>query len=140
LKALCVALVVVLLGVAVGAGAMFLGDRATLVPPPEARVEAFLRQLQTRRSELAMKYLSRELRAQLTASDLRHAFGALEEQLGDVDNVTADTLSYDQTSATARAVLVGPRGVKMPLDFRLIWQRGEWAIQTLPEPLFARWR
>jgi hypothetical protein len=39
---------VVLLSLAVGAGSAALGDRTTLVAPPDARVEAFLRQLRTR--------------------------------------------------------------------------------------------
>jgi len=48
-----------------------LGDRRTLVRAPKARVEAFLRELQTGRSQLALKYLNDELRPHCARRDSR---------------------------------------------------------------------
>ena len=122
-------------GLGVSAIAIRLGDRQTLVPAPEARVEAFLRELQTHRSQLAVKYLSDDLRQSAAATALQQAFNVLEASIGDVENVDAETLTLDRQSATARGKLVTIKGGPTTLDFGLKWQRGEWAIAVLPEPL-----
>jgi hypothetical protein len=119
----------------VSAIATRLGDRKTLVPPPEARVEAFLRTLTTGRSQLAPRYLSGELRARAPASDLQRAFRALEAAIGEVENVDARTISADRQSAKARGELMSGSGRRIALDFDLKWERGAWAIAVLPESL-----
>lgn len=134
MKALLAAVGLTILGLGIGAGATLLGDRATLVPPPDARVEAFLRELNGRRAELAVKYLARELRG-MAASELQHRFAAIERDLGALENVTAETLSLDRQSARVRGELVASRHAKRALVFGLRWEHGEWAIQDLPEAL-----
>ena len=124
-------------GLSVSGIAIRLGDRQTLVAPPGARVEGFLRELQTRRSQLAVKYLSDELRQHAPASGLQQAFLGLEAAFGDVENVDAETLSWDRQSAKARGQLVSINGRRMALDFSLKWERGQWAIEGLPEPFMA---
>ena len=122
------------LGIAIGLVATLAGDRATLVPPPDARVEAFLRQLSSRRGELALKYLARE-RRQVPASALQDRFAAIERQQGSTWNVTAETLSLDRQSARVRGELVSSHRTRTSLEFGLRWEQGEWVIQDLPAPL-----
>jgi hypothetical protein len=124
-----------LFGLAINGAATLLGDRTTLVAPPDARVESFLRQLATERSELALEYLSRGLRRRVSASELRDRFAAIEQQIGTIENVTAQTLSLDRQTATARAELAASRSAKVPLGFGLRWEHGEWAIEDLPDLL-----
>ena len=119
----------------VSAIAIRLGDRKTLVPPPEARVEAFLRTLKTGRAQLAPRYLTDELRARAPASNLQRAFRALEAAIGAVENVDARTMSADRQWAKARGELVSAGGRRTALDFDLKWERGAWAIAVLPESL-----
>jgi hypothetical protein len=130
-------LVFVCAGLGVSFVSVRLGDRQTLVPPPEARVEAFLRELHTRRSQLAVRYLTGELRRHISASGLQHAFGGVEAAIGDVGNVDAATLSWDRQSARVRGELVSANGRRTVLDFGLKWERGEWTIEVLPEALWA---
>jgi hypothetical protein len=122
------------LGVALGLVAALAGDRTTLVPPPDARVEAFLRQLSTRRGELALTYLARGLR-QIPASELQDRFAAIERQQGSTWNVTAETLSLDRQSAKVRGELASAHRTKTFLEFGLRWEQGEWVIQELPDSL-----
>jgi len=122
------------LGIAIGIAATLAGDRTTLVPPPDARVEAFLRQLSTRRGELALKYLARE-RRQIPASALQDRLAAIERQQGSTWNVTAETLSLDRQSARVQGELVSSHRTKTLLEFGLRWEQGEWVIQELPGPL-----
>jgi hypothetical protein len=133
-KALLATVALTILGLGIGTGAALVGDRTTLVAPPDARVEAFLRELKGRRAELAVKYLARELRG-MAAPELQHRFAAIERDLGPIENVTADTLSLDRQSASVRGELVASRRAKRALAFGLRWERGEWAIQDLPEGL-----
>jgi hypothetical protein len=125
------------LGLAASGAATLVGDRTTFVPPPEARVEAFLRQLMTERAELAMKYLSRDLRARMSPAALQQGFDAVEQRIGEIENVTAQTLSWDRQSASARAELVASKRATMTVEFGLTWESGAWAIHDLPQALTA---
>jgi hypothetical protein len=129
------AVAVAVLGLAVSGAATLVGDRMTFVPPPEARVEAFLRQLMARRAELALKYLSRDLRARLSPAALQRELDAIEQRIGEIEDVTAQTLSWDRRSAAARAELIASNRARMPLEFRLTWESGAWAIHDLPGAL-----
>jgi hypothetical protein len=135
MKALLAALAVTMLGLGVSNGAIWLGDRMTLVAPPEARAEAFLRELKTRRPALALKYLSRDLRRRVSPRALQRRFDELQEMIGDVEDVRTRTLSYDRQTATARAELLGHPPAQMALDFRFSWESGEWTIRELPSAL-----
>jgi hypothetical protein len=121
-----------LLGLTIAGSATLLGDRTTWVPPPDARTESFLRQLMARRAELAKKFLSRDVRTRVSGPALQLGFDAIEEDIGDVQDVTTRTLSWDRQSAVARAGLVGDAGGRLTLEFGLTWQQGGWAIQELP--------
>jgi hypothetical protein len=134
MKSLLAALALTLLGVAIGAVAPLVGDRTTLVPPPDARVEAFLRQLSTRRDALAVKYLAREL-GQVSATELQERFAAIERQRGATANVMAATISHDRHAARVRGELVASRGARTPLEFGLRWEQVGWVIQDLPDAL-----
>jgi hypothetical protein len=124
-----------MLGLVVSGAATLVGDRMTFVPPPDVRVEAFLRQLMTRRAELALKYLSRDLRTDVSPSMLQHYFDAIEQQIGEIENVNTQTLSWDRRSAAARAELIASNRTRLPLEFGLTWESGAWAISDLPREL-----
>jgi hypothetical protein len=120
------------LGLAVSGGATLLGDRTTFVSPPDARAEAFLRQLMSGRAELARKFVSRDVRTEVSPPALQLGFEALEAQLGDVEDVTTRTLFLDRQSAVARAELVARGGGRMTLEFGFKWELNGWAIRELP--------
>jgi hypothetical protein len=120
------------LGLAASGGATLLGDRATFVSPPDARAEAFVRQLMSRRAELARKFVSRDVRMQVSPPALQLGFEALEAQLGEVEDVTTETLFLDRQTAVARAELVARGGRRTTLEFGFKWELNGWAIRELP--------
>jgi hypothetical protein len=129
------AVAVAVLGLALSGAATLVGDRMTFVPPPDARVEAFLRQLMARRAELALKYLSRDLRARISPAALQLGLDAVEQRIGEIEDVTAQTLSWDRRSAAARAEVIASNRARVPLELGLTWESGAWAISDLPQEL-----
>ena len=141
MKALGAVLLVAGTALAVSAAAVLaLGDRSVLVPPPEAKVESFVRQLVTGRFERAMPHLSANARPRARPESLEAGFHALEARIGRVRDVTGRPLAVRGDTAWAEAVLEAERASRLPLAFRLVREHGVWAVDglgdlDLPEPL-----
>ena len=95
------AAVLVALGVA-AADVHLLGDRQTLVPPPDSVAEGFVRAAAMGRSDRAAPYLDEELRKKVTTEDLRAYGEKIAGGPGTVREVNAETdwMTDDRASAT----------------------------------------
>jgi hypothetical protein len=128
-------LAVVAGGLALAAAAILVfHDRQTFVPPPEAVVENFARQVAEGRYELAVKYLGRELRATTSAADLRATFDPMRQRIGTPNQVSGEADWVQETGASARARVDGESGNAV-LPFRLAPEQGLWRITELPRDL-----
>ena len=120
------------LGIA-GAAVFALGDRSMLVPPPEAEVETFVRQLATGRFERALPHLSRRAAGRTSRDSLRARFLALEARIGKVRDVKGQLLTQARDTAYAEAVLDAEGASGLPLAFRLVREDGVWVVDDLGE-------
>lgn len=121
-------LLTVVATVAVGVLAVDLTeDRQTLVPPPDAVAEQFVRQILAGRSEQALPFLSEKLRPRVSADRLDDLGGRLETELGEVAKVSAELESISGDRAAASAALDGARGSRT-FRFGLVREQGEWTI------------
>jgi hypothetical protein len=82
------------------------GDRQTLVPPPDAIGEGFLRQLTARRYDRVDSYLS-HARQGWSAAALRRQFDPLWRYTGNVGHVDAEIVSIEGDHARVIAVARG---------------------------------
>ena len=117
---------------AVVAAAVFgLGDRRTLVPPPEAVVESFVRELETGRYQRATGYLSTELQPNVKPEQLRAWTSRLLARTGDIIDVRGEPgwLAGDRAEAYAR--LKTERAGEPALRFTLYREEGVWKINGL---------
>lgn len=103
-------------------------DRRTLVSPPDAVAEEFVRQVLTGRSERALPLLCEGVRPGLSRGELDAAGRKLQEELGEVANVSAEIESLSDRRAAASAVLDGARATRT-LRFRFVRERGKWMIE-----------
>jgi hypothetical protein len=114
------------------AGVVFgLGDTTVLVPPPEAMVEGFMRELVTKRYERTMPYLSQELRAEVRPETLKEVTDRLRQRAGEIRDVRGEKgwIQGDRAEASARLkteLLDCPS-----LKFILSRQDGIWLISDL---------
>ncbi len=104
-------------------------DDATLVPPPEAVAEGFMRAMTTHRYAQALPYLEPALRAR-GAEDLRRRQAEIERVYGHVRDVRGEAGRRSGESASAVAVLRTAHG-EVPLRFDLVRQQGEWRVASL---------
>ena len=135
MKCLLIGGIVIVVGLVVAAAASISGDRSIMVPPPDARAEAFVRELATHRYKLARRYVAADMRRHISAEMLQQAFGRVTAQIGTVQDVQAQLLWSDRSHALARAEVRGTSGVRLPLQFGLVWEHGRWAINELPSLL-----
>lgn len=118
-----VAASLLLIGVAVFAG----GDRQLFVPVPEAQAEGFMREVATRRFDLAMKYLSADKRRTETPHALAAQFATLLEGTGEVNMVNGEPGWISGDRAAAKATVVGDDGSVLS-EFSLVREDGLWKI------------
>jgi hypothetical protein len=119
------------------AGAVFgLHDRQMFVPPPEAVVESFTREVVERRYELATVYLSRDIRARIDADELAARFEPMRQQIGIANQVSAEPGWMQDSDAAARALVSAESG-SAALEFRLHREEGLWRITQLPSDIPA---
>lgn len=109
------------------------GDRHLFSPPPEAVAEEFVRQLVTRRYDLATKYLSPDLRRSVGSDGLRTRYEPMRRSLGKIDDVDATVEFIEGARAGARAGIRGDDGTAS-LPMRLGQEYGLWVVSELPEP------
>jgi hypothetical protein len=112
------------------------GDRAMLVPPPDAVAESFVRELVTGRYDLATKYLESAVRRRLGADGLRRRYEPMRRSLGKIDQVEADMEFIDGERAGARARVEGDAGTAA-MAMRFGREYGLWVVSDLPEPSMA---
>ena len=119
------------IALAVVAAVVFVADdRQTLVPPPEAVVEGFARQLAAGRAERAIPYLARSVSEKISAERLREYEKRVERGLGDVGDVRAECnwLAGERAEATG-IWRSGKREERR--RFGLIREHGLWRIDRL---------
>jgi hypothetical protein len=128
-----IVLAVVAGALVLAAGAVFgLHDRQTFVPPPEAVVEGFAREVVQRRYDLAVNHLGRDLRATTGADELRATFDPMRSRIGTPNQVSGEPDWMQESTASARARIDGEFGNAV-LPFRLAREQGLWRITQLPE-------
>jgi hypothetical protein len=128
MRAAALALGVLAVALAVCAAAVFgLHDGKTLVSPPEAVAEDFLRATSMRRYPQAGKHLSAGARAHINEDALAAARARLEEATGGIEDVRGEAGWIAGDTAEAFGALRGrDRDVRVPL--RLLRERGAWRI------------
>jgi len=117
--------------VAVGGVVFGLQDRQAFIPPPEAVVESFTRELVTGRYELAVNYLSRDMRANMQAGELRARFEPTRQRIGTASQVSGEREWMKDTEASARALVEAEFGSAV-LRFGLGIEQGLWRITQMP--------
>ena len=100
-----------------------LHDRETVVPPPDAIAEQFIRAVMAKRWEPAKEYL------QDPESMSDEELAALQKELGEGQNVEAETVSRDDEKAVV-TVRLPERGLIK--KFELEFESGQWAVTTSP--------
>lgn len=115
----------------IGAAVFGAGDRSVLVPPPEAVAEGFTRELVEHRYDLALRYLSRDLRRRTSAATLGDRFDPVWQRLGKHNQVDAE-LQWMQGSTSAARAFVAAQAGHGVLQFRLVREHGLWRIAELP--------
>jgi hypothetical protein len=114
------------------------GDRRTLVPPPDAVAEGFLRQLTARRYDRVESHVSRTRRSApaWSAATLRRRFEPLWRYTGRVNQVDAELVSIEGDRARAVAGAQGDLAEARVL-VELAREHGLWKVDgysTNPMP------
>jgi hypothetical protein len=108
-----------------------LGDATVFVPPPEATVAGFVRELETKRYERAISYLSEERRGKIRPQTLKELTDRLRQRTGEITEVRGEKgwIEGDRAEASARlkTELLGP----ISLKFALSRKEGIWSISDL---------
>jgi hypothetical protein len=110
----------------VGASVSLGHDRMTLVSPPEAVVEEFVRKLAGGRYDVAMQHLeqdSPEMRARV-----RDTSDTLRARAGGINQVEGQEGTMDGDMATASARITTERAGEITMDFTLFRRQGSWKI------------
>lgn len=131
MKELALLAATVAAAVGIAAGAVFgLGDRALMVSPPEAVAEEFMRELATRRYDIARERLAEGARERGTADALRALFEPVRERIGPINTIDAAPLSdpgRGDTQAWSRAEVRGDRGAAT-FTIALSREKGLWVV------------
>ena len=117
----------------IGAAVLADHDRQTLVAPPEAVGEQFMRQLASHRPRQASFALSERLRAELTRKRLSAWMRDIEAKAGSIENVVGKDPVVADAEAGATVVVHGSdRDVALRLGF--VRERGGvWRVDRLPD-------
>jgi hypothetical protein len=105
-----------------------LGDRRTMVSPPEAVVEDLLRALECRRYPQALKYFTRSAREKVSADQLAEATRRLESRIGRIEDVKGEEGWLSGDDAEATAVLRTDKADEVRVPLRLRRDLGEWRL------------
>lgn len=106
-------------------------DRTTLVPPPAAVVEEFLRALAAGRYEAAREKLADDLRHEFDENRLRMLTEGLQDRHGAIRHVEGQDRSIGTDTAVAAGELTFASGEKSEVQFRLDRHHGLWQISDL---------
>jgi hypothetical protein len=114
------------------AGIVFrLGDATTFVPPPEAVVESFLHELETKRYERAISYLNQECRANVRPGTLKDLTERLKRRTGEITEIHGEKGWIQDDFAEASAELKTELMGRVSLKFTLSRRNGVWLIRDL---------
>jgi hypothetical protein len=113
-------------------GVFVAGDAATLVPPPEAVAENFLRALTRKRYAQALSHLTPELRARVGIDGLRRRRQQIEGACGHVEDVRGEEGTRSGQTAVATALVKGAARQRR-MHFTLVRRWGEWRLASLGE-------
>jgi hypothetical protein len=127
-EVLVMALALAVVAFGVGAGR----DRALFVPPPEAVVEGFARQLATGRYDRALQYVNPA--AGISVDSLREASDDLRLRHGPVNHVSGEAGTAQGDMASAAAVFRTQQSGEIRHEFVLAWRRGLWKILEWDRP------
>jgi hypothetical protein len=124
LVAAVIAAALAVVAVSVGAG----HDTSTLVSPPEAVVEQFVRKLAGARYDVALAHL--DDRSPAMREHVRITSDALRARAGAIDQVEGKPGVMDGDRATASAVVTTERAGDITMEFTLIRHAGAWRITS----------
>jgi hypothetical protein len=125
-------LVFVIAATAMMAGASALavrhGDRELTVPPPESIAESFMRNVLTHRYPRA-----RDLVVEQNADEeaMRRLAQSIEQRLGRVDDVSAETVSRTKEVALVN-VRLKSASASDAVPLSMIWSNGAWNVERVP--------
>lgn len=129
MKALLIVAAVVAGALGIVAGSVGAGhDTGTLVSPPDAVVEQFVRKLAGARYDVALAHLEDDSPAM--RERVRMTSDALRARAGAIDQVEGRAGAIEGDEATATAVLTTERAGNMTMEFRLIRRAGSWRIRS----------
>ncbi len=103
-------------------------DTATLVSPPDAVVEQFVRKLAGARYDVALAHL--EDGSPAMRDRIRTTSNALRARAGAIGQVEGKRGVVDADRATATAVVTTERAGTITMEFRLIRHAGSWRITS----------
>jgi hypothetical protein len=110
-----------------------LGDRQTLIPPPESVAEQFLRAARTHRYGIALTYLSSETSNRLNEDDIQAFDQNLKNRLGNYEVSGCVSKIIGRSQAIANVQVKGPPGKAWPV-FVLTLEHGLWKIEKILKP------
>jgi hypothetical protein len=114
------------------AGAVFwAGDRETVVPPPEAVGEQLLRQLHAHREVRTQQLLAESVRSEWPPQRLRDWWYKIEQQVGDIRQITGDRNTIDGDRAVAWVDVEGRRSSSV-VEMQMHRQQGLWVVAQFP--------
>jgi len=135
-KQIALIFVSVAAALALAGGVVLLGgDRSTLVPPPDAAAEQFVRQLATHRFDRAVPLLSGRLKHEIDAGRLAALVRAFEAQRGAITFAEGEERSRTRRDAVAEVHVETDRGESQTFNLGLTSEYGEWKIDRLGPPL-----
>lgn len=124
-----------LVGLALGivAIAVFgLGDQDTLVSPPEAVAEEFVRAVGHGRIEPARSMLASEAERVTSKRELRRVAARFRSRVGHLDDVDATNVARTPDSAIVRAHAEGHRA-SVELIVPLVRENGAWSVARVTD-------
>lgn len=128
MKALPIAVGVVLLALGIVAGAVFgLGDDEILVSPPGVVAEEFVRAMAHDHTDAAWRMLSRDAERATSKADVRKLADNFQARFGRLDDVHGTVAERKRDSALVRARIEGAqRSAERVL--LLVRDRGQWSL------------
>jgi hypothetical protein len=132
-KDLPIAAGMVILSLGIIAAVVFgLGDRDTLVSPPETVAEEFIRSVGHGRVEAARNLLSSEEQRATSTADMKAFTARFRSRLGRLDHVDASAAEGGRDSTEVRVDVEGSRDT-LDLTVPLTFQRGLWKLARMSE-------
>jgi hypothetical protein len=102
------------------------GDTSTLVSPPEAVVEEFVRKLATGRYNVARAHLVED--SPTARERIREASDTLRARAGAINQVEGKPGAIDGDRATATVLISTARAGDITMEFALMRSSGSWRI------------